>query len=242
MKYPSGLALAALAFLSGCNGRDSAATTADGKAAVAASAAAQAHVTSATPTPCETDFSARDASDILTGPATLNRYAMNAALGEKENGCGLGSPDAFIDFSIHAKAPPSGDNRQVYQMLTSLHDPKGAALPGAEILVALTVLVLGVLLALRRNMPAGAAAVLFAIAGVIHGYALGESIYGAERTPLYAYLIGLAVIQSAIALTAAHLTRAAARGSPDLSTVRLVGAGIAGIGIAVLMQQITANA
>jgi urease accessory protein len=119
---------------------------------------------------------------------------------------------------------------------------QGAALPGAEILIALTVLVLGVLLALRRNMPAGAAAVLFAIAGVIHGYALGESIYGAERTPLYAYLIGLAVIQSAIALTAAHLTRAAARGSPDLSTVRLVGAGIAGIGIAVLMQQITANA
>jgi urease accessory protein len=30
--------------------------------------------------------------------------------------------------------------------------------------------------------------------GLIHGYALGESIYGAERTPLAAYPVGLAVI------------------------------------------------
>jgi urease accessory protein len=119
---------------------------------------------------------------------------------------------------------------------------QGAAVPGAEILVALTVLLLGVLLALRRDMSAGMAVVLFAIVGVVHGYALGESIYGAERTPVYAYLIGLAVIQGAIALTAAHLTRVVSRGSRDLSTVRLVGAGIAGIGIAVLMQQIIPGA
>jgi len=91
---------------------------------------------------------------------------------------------------------------------------------------------------MRGNMSAGAAVVLFAIVGAIHGYVLGESIYGTERTPLYAYLIGLAVIQGAIALTAAHVTRSLARGSPDLSAVRLVGAGIAGIGLAILMQQV----
>ncbi len=34
------------------------------------------------------------------------------------------------------------------------------------------------------------ALVLFVIVGLIHGYALGESIYGAEPTPLYAYLVG----------------------------------------------------
>ena len=114
----------------------------------------------------------------------------------------------------------------------------GTTVPGAEILVALTVVALGLLMVLYRDMSTGAAVVLFAIVGVIHGYALGESIYGAERTPLYAYLIGLAVIQSVIALAAAHMTRSLARGSRDLSTVRLVGAGIAGIGLAILMQQV----
>jgi urease accessory protein len=118
----------------------------------------------------------------------------------------------------------------------------GTSVPGAEMVVALTVLVLGVLMVLHRDMSAGAAVVLFAIVGVIHGYALGESIYGAERTPLYAYLIGLAVIQSAIALAAARVTRSLARGSPDLLAVRLVGAGIAGIGLAVLMQQVMPGA
>ena len=118
----------------------------------------------------------------------------------------------------------------------------GTAVPGAEILVALTVLALGALMVLRRDMSAGAAVALFAIVGVIHGYALGESIYGAERTPFYAYLIGLAVIQTAIALAAAHVTRSLASGSRDLPAVRLVGAGIAGIGLAVLMQQVIPGA
>ena len=118
----------------------------------------------------------------------------------------------------------------------------GTSVPGAEILVAMTVLALGVLMVLRRDMSATAAVVLFAIVGVIHGYALGESIYGAERTPLYAYLIGLAVIQCAIALAATHVTRSLVRRSSDLSTVRLVGAGIAGIGLAILMQQVIPGA
>src|SRR6476619_6256679 len=58
----------------------------------------------------------------------------------------------------------------------------GTAVPAAESLVALTVLALGALMVMRRNMSAGAAVVLFAIVGAIHGYVLGESIYGAERT------------------------------------------------------------
>jgi urease accessory protein len=118
----------------------------------------------------------------------------------------------------------------------------GTSVPGAEILVALTVLALGLLIVLHRDMSVGAAVILFAMVGVIHGYALGESIYGAERTPLYAYLIGLAIIQGVIALTAAYVTRSLARGSPEVSTVRLVGAGIAGIGLAILMQQVIPGA
>jgi urease accessory protein len=118
----------------------------------------------------------------------------------------------------------------------------GMPVPGAEILVALSVLALGGLMVRGRDIPAGTAAVAFAIVGAIHGYVLGESIYGAEPAPLYAYLLGLAVIQSLIALAAAHVTRSVARRSPDLSPVRLVGAGIAGIGLAVLMQQVIPGA
>jgi urease accessory protein len=83
---------------------------------------------------------------------------------------------------------------------------------------------------------------LFAAVGVLHGYALGESIYGAEPTPLYAYLLGLAVIQSAVALGAMYLARMIWRRSADHSPLRLTGAGIAGIGLAILVQQIVPGA
>lgn len=114
----------------------------------------------------------------------------------------------------------------------------GATVPGTEMLVALTVIALGALMLHHRQVPAGVALVLFAMVGVIHGYAFGESIYGAEPIPLYAYLLGLAVIQGAIALGAAKIARSLAQRSSDLSPLRLVGAGIAGIGLAVLMRQV----
>jgi len=114
----------------------------------------------------------------------------------------------------------------------------GANVPGAEILVALSVIVLGAIMLRGREIATAGAFALFAAVGLIHGYALGESIYGAEPTPLYAYLLGLAVIQAGIALVAMHVARLVTQRQPDLSPLRLVGAGIAGIGIAVLMQQV----
>ena len=112
----------------------------------------------------------------------------------------------------------------------------GATVPGAEFLVALTVVGLGVAVVRTPPLPAAAAVALFVAAGLVHGYALGESIYGAERAPLAAYLIGLAVIQAAIALAALNVTLALVRRSP--TPVRLIGAGVAGIGLAFLMQNI----
>jgi urease accessory protein len=113
----------------------------------------------------------------------------------------------------------------------------GTTVPAAELLVALTVLGLGAIVIWRRGLPAGAVLTLFAIVGLIHGYALGESIYGAERTPLIAYLIGLAVIQSAVALTAMMIAKAAMKRA-DPVMVRLIGAGVVGAGIVILMGQI----
>jgi len=115
---------------------------------------------------------------------------------------------------------------------------QGAGVAGAELLVALTVVVLGAVMLRRRQISAGAALALFAAAGLIHGYALGESIYGAEPTPLIAYLIGLAAIQSAVALAAMTATRMVVRRDAEPAFVRLIGAGVAGVGLAVLMQQV----
>src|SRR5262249_39993752 len=79
---------------------------------------------------------------------------------------------------------------------------QAVTVPADEVMVALSVIALGAILLSRRDLPVGGALALFVLVGLIHGYALGESIYGAEATPLYAYLVGLAVIQSGVALAA----------------------------------------
>ncbi len=116
-----------------------------------------------------------------------------------------------------------------------------ATIPAGELLVALSVILLGIaMLRVRPVRPPGAL-LLFVLAGLFHGYALGESIVGAEPAPLYAYLAGLAIIQSVVALGAMMTTRKfLARPSFEPVTLRLVGAGIAGFGIALATQQFSA--
>jgi hypothetical protein len=81
-------------------------------------------------------------------------------------------------------------------------------LPAAELIVALSVLVAGILLVVDHRIPAGWWMGLFVIAGFFHGYAYGESIYGAESTPLAAYLAGLVAVQTVLTVGVAFLTRA----------------------------------
>jgi len=115
----------------------------------------------------------------------------------------------------------------------------GMTVPGIEIMVSLSVIALGFIL-VRREIPTFAyEVVLFAFAGFINGYALGESIFGAERTPFYAYLAGLAIIQCIIGLAAMAIAQLVLRRTiPDPTPLRLVGAGIAGIGLALAAAQI----
>jgi urease accessory protein len=55
---------------------------------------------------------------------------------------------------------------------------------------------------------------LLAVAGVVHGYAYGESIVGAPGGALGAYLCGFALVQIAIAVAAAELYRRVRSGVP----------------------------
>jgi urease accessory protein len=112
---------------------------------------------------------------------------------------------------------------------------RGVPLPAGEILVALSVVAAGVMIASGRLLRAPAWAALFALAGLVHGYAFGESIYGAEASPLAAYLLGLVIVQAAVVTAVALIAR---RSGAAATEPRLVGAAIAGIGIAVLAGQV----
>ncbi len=107
-----------------------------------------------------------------------------------------------------------------------------ANIPAAELLVGLSTILIGGLVALRRSLGVLPMAVLFAAVGVVHGYALGESIVGAEASPLGAYLAGLLVIQTAIAIAAYAATITVQQRAPafDRAGIAAVGAIIALIG------------
>jgi urease accessory protein len=111
---------------------------------------------------------------------------------------------------------------------------RGVTLPVAEMLVALSVVIAGAMIASGRALQALVWAALFVVAGLVHGYAFGESIYGAEASPLAAYLLGLVIVQAAVATAVALLTR---RNGVASMQPRLVGATISGIGIAILAGQ-----
>src|SRR6266508_329306 len=82
----------------------------------------------------------------------------------------------------------------------------GIDLPWAEMIVAGSVLLAGVLIARGRALSVWWWA-LFMVAGLFHGYAFGESIVGAEKSPLQAYLVGLMLIQSALTVATALFLR-----------------------------------
>lgn len=100
-------------------------------------------------------------------------------------------------------------------------------LPAGEMLVGLTTLLIGALVIARQSMGAGLAALLFAIAGLVHGYALGESIVGAEASPLVAYLFGLLITQTAIGVVVYAAVRSLARWP-----ARTTGLTVAGVLVA----------
>ena len=113
-------------------------------------------------------------------------------------------------------------------------------IPGVELIIALSVLLAGAMLAWNRSSLGGAVwMALFAIAGIFHGYAYGESIVGAEQSPLIAYFAGLALVQSLIGVAVAALAsnRAWTR---DALQPRLVGAAVFGVGVSAVAGQLFA--
>lgn len=76
----------------------------------------------------------------------------------------------------------------------------GNALAGAELAVPATLLVVALWAWTQRLPGLVAGMVASAAAGVVHGYAYGEAVIGAEVTPLASYLCGLAMVQALMML------------------------------------------
>ena len=99
------------------------------------------------------------------------------------------------------------------------------ALPGAEVLVALTLVVVGLVITGRLSER------LLVPCFALHGYVLSASVIGWEPSPIGAYLVGLLLSQSALLiLSLAGLRRLAVRLEP--STRKLLAGVLIGAGAA----------
>jgi urease accessory protein len=110
-------------------------------------------------------------------------------------------------------------------------------IPMVEPLVSFSVLLAGLALIWSRSVAGSVWLAFAAIAGLLHGYAFGESIVGAEHAVVGAYLLGLAMVMAVIALTVAWITRrivvADGVASPSL---RVAGAVVGCVGAALLVS------
>lgn len=109
-------------------------------------------------------------------------------------------------------------------------------LPGSELLVGASIVTVGLLLALKTRPQPFITIALGAIAGIFHGYAYGESIVGADMTPLVAYLAGFTVIQLVIALSAFGVGQRLMTRSAEAFplALRFAGFTLCGFGVAFL--------
>lgn len=118
-----------------------------------------------------------------------------------------------------------------------------ATVPNAEVFVALSVVALGLAVFRKNPLRSDVAVALFAAVGLLNGYALGESVAGAGQTPIVAYFIGLAAIQTAIMLAVMYGMRMlTGRAAMQLLTMRVIGAFAVGAGVAVLLQRYVTGA
>jgi len=115
----------------------------------------------------------------------------------------------------------------------------GAALPGADVLVSATLILLGGLLALGRGLGLAVVVGLAGASGLLHGYVYAESIFGSEATPLAAYLIGFTAAQLGVALLAYGVGRTLMK-SPGFIAApafRFAGIALGAIGLAFVLSQ-----
>lgn len=106
--------------------------------------------------------------------------------------------------------------------------------------VAMSLVLLGILLfGANRLLKSRIAVGAFAISGIAHGYAYGESIIGAEPTPLFAYLAGYTLVQFLIVLIGYVVARYIDLKKPSFHALKAWGSGLTAAGVAFLFLSLT---
>ncbi|MFM6189025.1 MAG: HupE/UreJ family protein [Planktothrix sp.] len=114
-------------------------------------------------------------------------------------------------------------------------------LPLPEIAIALSVITIGILLVLKKQLPLTVLIGLASIAGLFHGYAYGESIIGAKMMPLISYLAGFTVMQFIIAGGTMKLAQSFQNTleARQFSLIKYSGFAVVAIGVIALSSAIT---
>lgn len=84
-------------------------------------------------------------------------------------------------------------------------------IPADGAFVALTTMVIGVLILLRQPLSPKVASMVFAVAGLVHGYSLGAVLVGADAVPIAAYIAGLLIAQTALGVVSCAITLGATK-------------------------------
>ena len=100
-----------------------------------------------------------------------------------------------------------------------------------EFAVACSVFLLGALVLRGRHLRMANIICIFAAAGVLHGYAYGDSIVGSEAAPLTAYLMGLLAVQYAVSCLVTYFVSVSATNRYSNTAVRIMGVVMIGVGL-----------
>jgi urease accessory protein len=118
----------------------------------------------------------------------------------------------------------------------------GVAMPAAEIMIVVSLLVVGGIVLSGKALTTSTAMLVFAVFGLFHGSAFGDAVVGAEGNTggavLLGYLIGLGVIQYLIAIGAGWGARKLGATSAGAINARLGGAMVAGVGVFLALEVI----
>jgi len=108
------------------------------------------------------------------------------------------------------------------------------SLPIVELIVSGSILLFGGLIVIKNSPKTPVILAIATIAGLFHGHAYAEAIFGAQITPLISYLIGFTLIQMVIAGSA----YAIAKKFLNPANLRSAGFVICGVGLSFLSAQV----
>jgi len=119
----------------------------------------------------------------------------------------------------------------------------GVGLPFKEVVIGLSLLAIGYIVLSGRTLSIAPAIALFAVFGLFHGSAFGDSIVAQEASVgapvLVGYLIGLGVLQYGIALASGYLVVKVWKATTAQAVeARIAGAAVAGMGAFLTLENL----